>query len=71
MRELTLPAPLVLLPGLAADARLFTRQRRALGPNLITPEWPALPPDPDRRETLRSFATVSYTHLTLPTIYSV
>ena len=56
MRELTLPAPLVLLPGLAADARLFTRQRRALGPNLITPEWPALPPDPDRRETLRSFA---------------
>jgi|GEM_PF-743513 len=56
MRELTLPAPLVLLPGLAADARLFARQRAALGPRLITPEWPALPPDPARRETLRSFA---------------
>ena len=56
MRELTLPAPLVLLPGLAADARLFARQRRALGPGLITPEWPALPPEPGRRETLRNFA---------------
>ncbi len=56
MRELTLPAPLVLLPGLAADARLFDRQRQALGPALITPAWPALSPEWDRRETLRSFA---------------
>lgn len=56
MRELTLPAPLVLLPGLAADERLFDRQRQALGPQLITPAWPALSPEWDRRETLRSFA---------------
>ena len=39
MRELTLPAPLVLLPGLGADARLFDPQREAFGDALRVPDW--------------------------------
>jgi pimeloyl-ACP methyl ester carboxylesterase len=39
MRELTLPAPVVLLPGLGADARLFQPQRDALGPAVKVPSW--------------------------------
>lgn len=39
MRELTLPAPLMLLPGLAADANLFAPQREALGDAVSTPDW--------------------------------
>ncbi len=56
MRELTLPAPLALLPGLAADDRLFAPQRRALGPNLITPAWPDMPKGMAHSQTLRGFA---------------
>jgi len=39
MRELTLPAPLMLLPGLGADADLFTPQRDAFGDAVSTPDW--------------------------------
>ncbi len=39
MRELTLPAPLILLPGLGADARLFDPQREAFGDAVWTPDW--------------------------------
>lgn len=38
MRELSLPAPLVLLPGLGADARQFTPQQKAFGPSVHTPD---------------------------------
>lgn len=39
MRELTLPAPLMLLPGLGADGDLFTAQREAFGDAVTTPDW--------------------------------
>ncbi|MEM1108926.1 MAG: hypothetical protein AAGH99_09580 [Planctomycetota bacterium] len=39
MRELTLPAPLMLLPGLGADADLFIDQRDAFGDAVSTPDW--------------------------------
>ena len=39
MRELTLPAPLILFPGLGADAELFTAQRNAFGDAVSTPDW--------------------------------
>ncbi len=40
MRELTLPAPLVLLPGLGADRSMYVRQREAFGDDMVrTPEW--------------------------------
>jgi pimeloyl-ACP methyl ester carboxylesterase len=42
---------IVALPGLAADARLFERQRAAF-PDLIVPEWPRPAPD----DSLRAFA---------------
>jgi pimeloyl-ACP methyl ester carboxylesterase len=43
--------PMVLLPGMAADERLFEPQRRAL-PGLIVPSWIA----PAHREPLPSYA---------------
>lgn len=46
-----MPDPLLLLSGMAADARLFEPQR-ARFPNLHVPGW--LPPEPD--ESLRSYA---------------
>ena len=53
MQELTLPAPLVLLPGLGADADLFQPQRQAFGDAVHVPDWI----DPlDRNESLRSYA---------------
>lgn len=39
MRELTLPAPLVLLPGLGADAEMFFPQREAFGDAVHVPDW--------------------------------
>ncbi|MBB6429052.1 alpha/beta fold hydrolase [Algisphaera agarilytica] len=39
MRELTLPAPLMLLPGLGADGDLFGPQRQAFGDAVTTPDW--------------------------------
>jgi pimeloyl-ACP methyl ester carboxylesterase len=53
MRELTLPAPLVLLPGLGADERLFGPQREAFGDALHVPEWIA---PRSRGESLRAYA---------------
>ncbi|MEO1235700.1 MAG: alpha/beta hydrolase [Planctomycetota bacterium] len=53
MRELTLPAPLLLLPGLGADGDLFTAQRQGLGDAVSTPAWIA-PRDP--REGLSDYA---------------
>jgi pimeloyl-ACP methyl ester carboxylesterase len=44
-------SPMVLLPGMAADERLFEPQRRAF-PGLIVPSWIA----PARRESLPSYA---------------
>jgi pimeloyl-ACP methyl ester carboxylesterase len=43
--------PLILLPGMGADARMFEDQRRRF-PQLTVPAWPALRPG----ETLRDFA---------------
>lgn len=39
MRELTLPAPLMLLPGLGADADYFAPQRAAFGDAVHVPDW--------------------------------
>ncbi|MEM9417849.1 MAG: alpha/beta hydrolase [Planctomycetota bacterium] len=39
MRELTLPAPLMLLPGLGADGDLFGPQKQAFGDAVTTPDW--------------------------------
>lgn len=39
MRELTLPARLVLLPGLGTTPEIFEPQRRAFGDKLITPAF--------------------------------
>jgi len=39
MRELTLPARLVLLPGLGSTPDIFEPQRRAFGDQLITPAF--------------------------------
>ena len=39
MQELTLPAPLVLLPGLGADADMFGPQRAAFGKAVHVPDW--------------------------------
>ncbi|MEM7625837.1 MAG: alpha/beta hydrolase [Planctomycetota bacterium] len=39
MRELTLPAPLMLLPGLGADAQVFAPQRAAFGDAVHVPDW--------------------------------
>lgn len=39
MRELTLPARLVLLPGLGTTPDIFAPQRRAFGDQLITPAF--------------------------------
>ncbi len=52
MRELTLPAPLVLLPGLGADGRVFTRQQDAFGSQVVLPEWI----EPERNEALHQYA---------------
>jgi pimeloyl-ACP methyl ester carboxylesterase len=53
MRELTLPIPLVMLPGLGADAELFVKQRRAFGDeSVIVPDWPEIRED----EPLHLFA---------------
>lgn len=53
MRELTLPIPLVMLPGLGADGELFVKQRRAFGDDaIIVPEWPEVRED----EPLHLFA---------------
>jgi pimeloyl-ACP methyl ester carboxylesterase len=43
--------PLILLPGMAADARLFRFQRRAF-PSLLTPDWI----EPDNGEPLIEYA---------------
>lgn len=43
--------PLILLPGMGADARMFAAQR-ARFPGLLVPDWPPLIP----REPLRDFA---------------
>ena len=41
MRELTLPIPLVMLPGLGSDGTLFARQRKAFGDEaIVVPDWP-------------------------------
>ncbi len=53
MRELTLPAPLMLLPGLGADTDLFTPQREAFGDAVSTPDWIDAKSD---NESLRSYA---------------
>lgn len=52
MRELTLPAPLILLPGLAADADLFAPQRQAFGDAVTTPDWIA----PQDNESIEHYA---------------
>ncbi len=40
MRELTLPIPLIMLPGLGADGSLFVHQRKAFGDAaVIVPDW--------------------------------
>lgn len=40
MRELTLPIPLIVLPGLGADGTLFAQQRKAFGDEaIVVPEW--------------------------------
>lgn len=53
MRELTLPAPLMLLPGLGADGDLFTPQREAFGDAVSTPDWIDVKAD---NESLGSYA---------------
>lgn len=45
------PLPLILLPGMGADERLFVAQKAAL-PQLIVPAW--LPPEPG--DTLASYS---------------
>src|SRR5687767_14399988 len=45
------PVPLILLPGMAADGRLFAPQRAAF-PQLVVPAWI----DPLPRESLRAYA---------------
>ncbi|MEM6458764.1 MAG: hypothetical protein AAF710_05165 [Planctomycetota bacterium] len=63
MRELTLPAPLLLLPGLGADGSLFTPQRDALGDAVRTPDWiaPASPNEDLGRYAERWAATINET----------
>lgn len=47
-QELTLPIPLVMLPGLGADGSLFVQQHKAFGDDAITvPDWlPAYEDEP-------------------------
>jgi pimeloyl-ACP methyl ester carboxylesterase len=40
-----IPARIILFPGLGADPRMFDRQKRALGDDLVCPDW--LAPDVD------------------------
>ncbi|MEM9881818.1 MAG: hypothetical protein AAF800_02735 [Planctomycetota bacterium] len=63
MRELTLPAPLLLLPGLGADGRLFAPQRDALGEAVQTPGWiaPASPNEDLCRYAERWAASINET----------
>jgi pimeloyl-ACP methyl ester carboxylesterase len=51
MIETSRPSPLILLPGLGGDPRLFDGQRSAF-PELVTPRWI----EPDTNESLADYA---------------
>ena len=47
-----MPAPLILLPGMGADDRLFAPQREAFGEQLVVPKWIA----PLENDTIATYA---------------
>ncbi|MEM8737733.1 MAG: alpha/beta fold hydrolase [Planctomycetota bacterium] len=53
MRELTLPAPVMLLPGLGTDGGIFSPQKQAFGSMVDTPAW--ISPK-SNQESLSSYA---------------
>jgi hypothetical protein len=48
------PLPLILLPGMGADARLFAAQKLAF-PALVVPPW--LPPQPGETSSFSAAGT--------------
>ncbi|MEM1444529.1 MAG: alpha/beta hydrolase [Planctomycetota bacterium] len=70
MHELTLPIPLVMLPGLGADGQLFAEQRKAFGDDaIVVPDW--LPPHEDEPLHLYAKRFAEQLGPSLPTKYAL
>ncbi|MEM8781398.1 MAG: alpha/beta hydrolase [Planctomycetota bacterium] len=70
MHELTLPIPLVMLPGLGADGAMFAAQRKAFGDDaIVVPDW--LPPHDDEPLHLYAKRFAELLGPTLPSKYAL